>query len=126
METRYMLVSMMYLILLINTDRSVGKQVNVIYKKRGEGKTEEIIKRSDKTGCLIVTVTRKQAKIIRERAKEMGCYNVNVLSYDEFKIRESLYIGKSILLDDAEYLLQRIFNHQLIDTISITNTNCET
>lgn len=100
--------------------------MNVIYKKRGEGKTEEIIKRSDKTGYLIITITHQQAQIIKKRAKEMGCYNVNVLAYDEFKKGESLYIGKSILLDNAEYLLQKIFNHQLIDTISITNTNCET
>ena len=88
---------------------------------RGEGKTFELIKRSYETNTYILTLNRKRADILFRQAHESGyniLYPVTVEDYFGTKFRGTFI--KHILIDDADDVLQQIFNTVVIDAITMT------
>lgn len=90
----------------------------IILKHRGEGKTRDLILRSDETGYRIITSTSKQVEYIKKMAHEMG-----VIIPDPMDIRSYIscnnYVDEGVLMDEINYCLDTLFNCP-VDTITLT------
>lgn len=94
--------------------------MKVIYKERGKGKTEELIKQSAKNGGYIVCQSMTLAEGILYRARKLGLKIPTPITYREFL--DGRYCGrgiKSFLIDDADMLLQYMTNVK-IEAITMT------
>ena len=95
-----------------------------IFKPRGKGKTTELIKLSAKTNTYILVANKKRQKEVARLAESMGMiipYPVTLEDYMRTQFRGSFI--KHILIDDADDILQNIFNTVVIDAITITEVN---
>lgn len=93
-----------------------------IFKPRQSGKSTDLIKISAVTGYYIVTANRIRAKILFEQAQKLG-YNILY----PFTVEEYLRSGKmkgsfikDILIDDADAVLQAVFDTVRIEAITMT------
>lgn len=99
--------------------------MNIIIGKRGSGKTTELIKKSAEEKIYILTATKCRAREILEVAKRLNLiipYPITVAEY----INDDTYRGPvdergEILIDDADGVLQYIFNGVYIDGITLTD-----
>lgn len=92
-----------------------------IIKKRGEGKTTELIKISHDTNTYILVGDRNRQSEVARMAHEMGLhipYPVTIEDYLKTHFRGSFI--KNILIDDADYVLSHIFYTVTIDAITMT------
>ena len=90
----------------------------IITGERGVGKTSELIKLSEATGCPIVARDFSNAKYIKDRAKTMGANITNVYTVTQVengKLRGTDYRG--ILLDDVDSVIERALTYYLSATV---------
>ena len=93
-----------------------------IFRPRQQGKTTELIKLSEATGHYILVADRKRADCVFQMAEKMGCHILNpVTVYDYFRTHgfRGSYI-KDILIDDADAVLQRVFDCVNVEAITMT------
>lgn len=97
--------------------------MNIIYNGRRKGKTTELIKMSAEKNLYILVVNRNRQREVFELARDL---NLNIpfpITVEEYftsgKLRGSFI--NTILIDDADDILQQIFNTVVIDTITITD-----
>ena len=97
--------------------------MNIIYNGRGKGKTTELIKMSAEKNLYILVANRNSQREVFELARDL---NLNIpfpITVEEYftsgKLRGSFI--NTILIDDADDILQQIFNTVIIDTITITD-----
>ncbi len=93
-----------------------------IFKPRQSGKSTDLIKISAVTGYYIVTANRERAKALFELAQKLG-YNIpNPFTVEEYlrsgKLKGSFI--KKILIDDADAVLQAVFDTVCIKVITMT------
>lgn len=95
--------------------------MKIIAKGRQEGKTEELIKLSAEIQAPILCKTRIQKEIVKKKARmkklsipEPLCIDLRSLGF-----RERLSKYDSIIVDDADSLLQKILGVE-ISALSIT------
>jgi hypothetical protein len=93
--------------------------MKVIARARQEGKTEELIKMSADTGCVIVCLSMVESEQIRKRAIELGLTIPRPATYFELMARDKSVRGSKLLIDNAELLLERIINEK-IEAITVT------
>ena len=95
--------------------------MNIIYKKRKSGKTEELIKRSSENNGYIVCTSHSDAEYIFSRASELN-YNINFpITYNVFLNKR--YYGKGIkcfLMDNVDLFIEELSNVPVSD-ITLTN-----
>lgn len=96
--------------------------MNIIYKSRGKGKTTELIKMSAEKNLYILVADRNRQREVFNLARDLNLnipFPITVEDYFRDKLRGSFI--NTILIDDADYVLQQIFNTVVIDTITITD-----
>lgn len=95
--------------------------MNKIYKKRGEGKTSELIKRADKCNGFIVVHNSDEAKSVFRYACSMR-YDINFpLTYNE--VCNNQYYAKNskcLHIDNVEMFLKYVINDIEIASITLT------
>lgn len=95
--------------------------MKVIMLERGKGKTTELVKISAETQTYILTATKQNVEHICQIADDLGLnipYPITVNEYLNGKLRGSFI--KNILIDNADCVLQSIFNTVQIDAITLT------
>lgn len=96
--------------------------MEVIYKKSGEGKTTELIKRCAENGGYIVSATQARAMFVFQFAKSLG-YNIPFpITFDE--LMHGRYLGKGvrkIYIDDALELIQAIAKGLEVEAVAIND-----
>lgn len=93
-----------------------------IFRPRQRGKTTELIKLSEETGHYILVADRRRADCVFQMAEKMGCHILNpVTVYDYFRTHgfRGSYI-KDILIDDADAVLQMVFDCVNVEAITMT------
>lgn len=97
--------------------------MNIIYKSKGKGKTTELIKMSAEKNLYILVADRNRQREVFNLSRDL---NLNIpfpITVEEYfrsgKLRGSFI--STILIDDADDVLQQIFNTVVIDTITITD-----
>lgn len=109
-------------------ERKRGSGIMIkIFRPRQSGKSTELIKISAKTGHYIVTANRIRAKVLFKQARELG-YNIpNPFTVEDYlrsgKLKGSFI--KEILIDDADAVLQAVFNTVRIEAITMTYDGTE-
>ena len=98
-----------------------------IFRPRQLGKSTELIKISAETGHYIVTANRIRAKVLFEQAQKLG-YNIpNPFTVEDYlrsrKLKGSFI--KNILIDDADAVLQAVFDTVRIEAITMTYDGTE-
>lgn len=93
--------------------------------KKGEGKTDELIKLSAKNGGYIVCRSMTLSEGILYRAKQLGLRIPMPITYEEFINKRYLGRGiKSFLIDDVDVLLQYM-TKVTISAITLTENEVE-
>ena len=98
-----------------------GESVKLIFKPRQSGKTSELIRMSEETNAYILTPNRMMAQHISKMAEEQGHNILFPVTLDEYL--NSRFKGshvRHILIDDADMILQQIFNEVTIDAITMS------
>lgn len=93
--------------------------MEILNMNRGSGKTTELIKTSSITNAPIICRTRKMAKLIKERAKEMGLEIPNPMTIDMYKNEKYRY--EKVLIDDIDLVLRMYLNAEVL----YATTSCE-
>lgn len=93
--------------------------MEILSMERGSGKTTKLIKISNKTKAPIICRTRKMAKLIKERAKEMGLEIPNPMTIDMYKNEKYRY--EKVLIDDIDLVLKMYLNSEIV----CATTSCE-
>ena len=93
--------------------------MEILNMNRGEGKTTELIKVSSITNAPIICRTRKMAKLIKEKAKEMGLEIPNPMTIDMYKNEKYRY--EKVLIDDIDLVLRMYLNAEVL----YATTSCE-
>ena len=97
--------------------------MKVIYKGRGEGKTTKLIEESAQTGIYILCANRSAAQNIFNQAHDLNLnipFPVTVEEYFRTHGFRGSFI-REVLIDDADLVLQTVFDQVRIDEISLTN-----
>ena len=92
-----------------------------IIKGRAKGKTTDLIKMSHDTNTYILVNNRARQKSLFAQAREMNIdipYPVTIEDYMRTRFQGSFI--KSILIDDADDVLQAIFSRVHIDAITLS------
>ena len=96
--------------------------MQVIYKPRGTGKSTDLIKLSVETNSYILVKDRKRALDLSKMASDLGypqmLFPITLTEYMANKMKGSHV--KTILIDDADDILQAIFNTVTIQAITLT------
>lgn len=96
-----------------------------IVMKKGQGKTEELIKQSANNSGYIVCRSMLLAEAILFRAKQLGLSIPMPITYDEFINKRYRGRGiKSFLIDDVDVLLQYM-TKVTISAITLTEDSKE-
>lgn len=94
--------------------------MRIIRKGRGEGKTTELIKISNKEWKYIVCVDHTRAEYIAYQASQLGLDIPFPITYNELPLNYTNNI-KSVLIDDMEELLAKLIKKP----IDYATTSCE-
>lgn len=97
--------------------------MNIIYKSRGKGKTTELIKMSAEKNLYILVADKNRQREVFNLARDLNLnilFPITVEDYFRSDKLRGCFIN-TILIDDADYVLQQIFNTVVIDTITITD-----
>lgn len=93
-----------------------------IFRPRQSGKSTDLIKMSAVTGWYIVTANRVRAKILFDLAQKYGFDIPNPFTVEDYlrsgKLKGSFI--KNILIDDADAVLQAVFDTVRIEAITMT------
>lgn len=93
--------------------------MQILNMNRGSGKTTELIKVSSITNAPIICRTRKTAKFIKEKAKEMDLEIPNPMTIDMYKNEKCRY--EKVLIDDIDLVLRMYLNAEIL----YATTSCE-
>lgn len=97
--------------------------MNIIYKKRGKGKTFDLIMNSALSGHVIVCAGFHNKQYIINSALQLGLTVPEPITIGEFL--NNRHEGRHIegyLIDDAEYILNAIFKGK-VNSITISDEN---
>lgn len=94
--------------------------MKIIRADRGQGKTTELIKKSNKEWKYIVCADRKRVEFIADMAREMGLDIPYPIAIRELPLSQGSFI-ESILINDIEDVLQYLIGKK-VDYIT---TSCE-
>jgi len=94
--------------------------VKIIRAERGQGKTTELIKRSNKEWKYIVCVDMKRAKLIADMAYKMGLDIPYPLTVRELPLKQGQRI-KSVLIDEVDDVLEYLIGRP----VDCVTTSCE-
>lgn len=92
-----------------------------IIRKRGAGKTTDLIRKSAETGTYILCANRKRALHIQKMADHLGLKIPFPVTVQEYFMSDGFlnsYI-KSVYIDDADDVLQTVFNKVDIEIITM-------
>ncbi len=94
--------------------------MNLIYGRRGCGKTKRLIKWSAKTGGWILVGTLERKNFVEGFIRELGYWNkAHVFSADELRdYRTRLPIGTKIAVDDVDHYIQAAIPRYTLDAIT--------
>lgn len=95
--------------------------MRIISKPMACGKTYEAIKRASEIGATMVCMNKEHCYRVVEMAEKMGCKIPFPITFSELKCHS--YYGKgikTIIIDDADLLLQSLCPDVEIDTITLT------
>lgn len=98
--------------------------MDIIMDYRQTGKTTELIKMSAEKNEYILVANRQRASEVQRMAQNMGLnilYPITLHEYLDTRMRGSFI--KNILIDDADLILQEIFNTVTIDCITMSKEN---
>jgi hypothetical protein len=98
--------------------------MRVIYRGRGEGKSTDILKQSADTGIYILCANQQAAQSLARQASDLGLhipYPVTVEDYRRTHGFRGSFI-QHVLIDDADLVLQEVFNSVFIEGISLTRS----
>ena len=73
--------------------------MRMLIKKRGSGKTTELIYASEATGFRIITPTSSMAKYIKTQAEKLGCVIPEPMPYNKYIEMKDMYHDKGVFLD---------------------------
>ena len=90
-----------------------GRNMNLIIKDRGTGKTTGLIYTSEATGYPIVTSSNVQSHYIKDEAEKMGCVIPDPLTVEDLLYRNALLPDSNILFDNVESILGVALNKYL-------------
>jgi hypothetical protein len=91
-----------------------------ILKTKGSGKTTDLIKLSAETKINIVCMDSKRVLQVNKQAEKLKFKIPHVMSWRDFIFSKDDNKGKSILLDDAEDILQNLCYPAKIEAITLT------
>lgn len=94
--------------------------MDVIYKKRGAGKTVELIMSSYKTGAHILVCSNNRIRELEELSKKLDIPIAKPYTWDDF-CRGKMQGIHNILIDDTEDVLKTIFRGMNVDAITLTD-----
>ncbi len=100
--------------------------MKLIIKPRQSGKTSELIRMSEETNAYILTPNRVMAEYVSIMAKQQGYNILFPITLDEY-MRSRLKGSHvtHILIDNADMVLQQIFNEATIDAITMSSEEPE-
>lgn len=94
--------------------------MKILRADRGQGKTSELVKMSNKEWKYIVCLNTRRADAIVKIAKKLGLDIPYPITIEELPIRQGSYI-KNVLIDDIEDILTYIVG----SGIDYATTSCE-
>ncbi|HHX62142.1 MAG TPA: replicase [Epulopiscium sp.] len=94
--------------------------MKIISADRGQGKTTELIKRSNKEWKYIICADIKRVEIISTMARGLGLDIPYPIAVRELPLSNGSFI-KSVLIDDIEDVLQSIIGKK----VDCVTTSCE-
>lgn len=101
--------------------------MNIIIGKKGYGKTTLLVKRAAAENIYIMTTDRERARYIAQLARKMGLSISYPVTVNEFfrsnKFARSSIRRDGLLIDDADDVLQSIFEGISIKDITITDND---
>lgn len=97
--------------------------MKVVASPRGTGKTTEAILESAKTGKYIVTVNKKQTKMVADMAKKLKLNIPFPITLDEI-LRGTGPLVKEVIVDEAGLILEQIINKK-ITMLTATSEDCD-
>lgn len=95
---------------VFNKFGTINSHKEIVVGEKGTGKTKEMLKLSEKTGCYIITFSRQRAEELFKTARELG-YNIpfpGVLSN-----LVDLRSLKDVIVDDADMIEQLKYLYNL-------------
>lgn len=98
--------------------------MKIIYKGKGQGKTTELIKESAETGQYIIVLNRQRALNISKMAAEMKLHIHFPITIEEYFHGIGCFVN-NVLMDDADDILQAIFNKVTITAITMRKAESE-
>lgn len=96
--------------------------MNLIYGRRGCGKTKRLIKWSAKTGGWILVGTLDRKHFVEGFIKELGYQNkAHVFSAQEFRdYKLKLPIGTKVAVDDVDHYIQATIPRYILESVTYT------
>ena len=93
--------------------------MQVIYKGRGEGKTEELLQLAAKDQLTLVLINRSECMRVQRRAYDLGLtVPMPITHLDFFEGHRGGHRIKGLLIDNAEVFLQKM-THISVVAISV-------
>jgi hypothetical protein len=105
------------------TYKKIHKEMYVIYKAKGKGKTTDLIKLASADNGYIVCCSCDEAYRIRAEAKIMGRYIPFPITFDKFLLGQFPMDARAFYIDNADMLLETIARHVPVKAITITKAN---
>lgn len=93
--------------------------MKILSLERGQGKTTELIKLSNKNWTYIICLDRKRAEYINNMAMKMNLDIPFPITLNELPLRSNFI--QQVLVDDMEDLLQHIIRKPIV----YATTSCE-
>ena len=101
-----------------------------IYSERQTGKTTELIKIAAREHISIIVITHTMKEYVIKRVNEMYRmreieYVPDVIAYDEIRIYKSQHVNYNnfkCVVDDAEYVLGKLLNAEIVALSMNKNT----
>lgn len=87
--------------------------MNWFIKNRGKGKTTALIYTSATTGYPIITNTRRQAELIKSRARDMELNIPDPIVFEKDCCLRLCLHGQRVLIDEAKPLIRRALEQML-------------
>lgn len=84
--------------------------MRMIIKDRGTGKTTQLLYTSETTGFRIITLSENQAKLLKNKADELGLSIPEPMSMDRYMKYKTMLRDKGILIDEVKAVLDVVLD----------------